>query len=134
MLDWRRMRPLRSFVGVAAMLALALAPAALAQAPVSAGPAAISPASALPAFEVVSVKPFRPTGPWHRLAQFDPQRMYIEGMATVELINLAYSLNGNQLTGLPDWAQYSRDHLIRSPASRNSPPAKPKCCSCSAAC
>ena len=93
------------------MLALALAPAALAQAPVSAGPAAISPASALPAFEVVSVKPFRPTGPWHRLAQFDPQRMYIEGMATVELINLAYSLNGNQLTGLPDWAQYSRDHL-----------------------
>jgi len=105
------MTPSRSFIAAAALLAVALAVAALAQSPVSTIPAANAPASALPAFAVVSVRPFRPTGPWHRPAQFDPQRLYIEGMAPVELINLAYSLNGNQLAGLPAWAEFSKDHL-----------------------
>ena len=106
------------------MLALALVSAALAQAPVSTVPAANTPASALPAFEVVSAKPFRPTAPWPRSAQFDPQRLYIEGMNPVELINLAYSLNDNQLTGLPVWAQssgnslYSITGVTEKPASR----------------
>lgn len=94
------------------MLALGLALLALAQAPAISGPSADAPASALPAFEVVSVKRFRhPAGPWHRAARFDPQRLYIEGMAPVELIDLAYSLNRNQLTGLPSWAQFSRNSL-----------------------
>ena len=81
--------------------------------------------SSLPAFDAVSVKPFvYPNRPWNRSAQIDPQRLYIEGMAPVELIELAYSLNSNQLTGLPRWAQYSRDSLYTIAATTDKPTGK----------
>lgn len=89
-----------------------------------AGATAQTPAS-LPAFDVVSVKPFvYQNRPWHRAAQFDPQRLYIEGMAPVELIELAYSLNQNQLTGLPQWAQFSNDSLYSITATTDEPADK----------
>src|SRR6185437_11664666 len=81
--------------------------------------------SSLPAFDAVSVKPFAfPNRPWNRRAQIDPQRLYIEGMAPVELIDLTYSLNSNQLTGLPQWAQYSRDSLYTIAATTDKPTGK----------
>ena len=45
-------------------------------------------------------------------------------MAPVELINLAYSLNRNQLTGLPDWAQFSHDSLYSITATTDKPTSK----------
>jgi len=79
----------------------------------------------LPAFEVVSVRPFHFSGrPWDRDAHFDPQRLYIQGMAPVELIDLAYGLNRNQLTGLPAWAQFSHDSLYSITATTGKPASK----------
>jgi uncharacterized protein (TIGR03435 family) len=60
------------------------------------------------------------------MALFDPQRLFIEGMAPVELINLAYSLNGNQLVGLPEWGQYSLDHLFSVTGITKSPATRPQ--------
>jgi uncharacterized protein (TIGR03435 family) len=81
--------------------------------------------AALPSFDVVSVRKFQYTGrPWHRAAAIDPQRLYIQGMAPVELINLAWSLNRNQLTGLPRWAQYSEDSLYSITATTSKPTSK----------
>jgi len=45
-------------------------------------------------------------------------------MAPVELIDLAYSLNGNQLTGLPQWAQYSRNSLYSITATTDKPTSR----------
>lgn len=82
-------------------------------------------AGPLSEFDVVSLKPFHNNGrPWRRDAQFDPQRLYIEGMAPVEMINLAYSLNLNQLVGLPDWATFSDDHLYSITATTDKPTSK----------
>ncbi|MGH9480508.1 MAG: TIGR03435 family protein [Terriglobales bacterium] len=78
--------------GVAIWLAFVLAAAAA---------AAQAPLPPLPAFDVVSVRPFKPTAPWHRLPQYDPQRLYIEGMYTSELIREAYEVNFNHIAGLP---------------------------------
>jgi uncharacterized protein (TIGR03435 family) len=59
----------------------------------------------LPAFDAVSVKPFTPTGPWHRDPQVNPKRLYIEGCSPLEMIVFAYGLDYNQIERLPDWAQ-----------------------------
>jgi len=88
------------------VLIVALATLGLAQAARSPLP------TTMPTLDVVSVKPFQFTGrPWHRDAKIDPQRLYIEGMAPIELINLAYSLRANQLAGLPAWAKFSHQSL-----------------------
>ncbi|HXE30880.1 MAG TPA: TIGR03435 family protein [Terriglobales bacterium] len=68
-----------------------------------------TPAKPLPAFDVTSVRPFKPTGPWHRQARYDPQRLTIEGMSPMELIQEAYGVNTNQIVGLPDWASWVRN-------------------------
>ncbi len=62
-------------------------------------------APSLPAFDAVSVKPFVPTGPWRRIPQVNPKRLYIEGCTPMEMIVYAYGINYNQLDRLPDWAQ-----------------------------
>jgi uncharacterized protein (TIGR03435 family) len=46
-----------------------------------------------------------PTGPWHRIPQVNPKRLYIEGCTPMEMIVYAYGINYNQLDRLPDWAQ-----------------------------
>jgi len=58
-----------------------------------------------PAFDAVSIKPFVPTGPWHRDPQVDPQRMFLEGMTPEEMIVYAYQLRSNQLVGMPEWSE-----------------------------
>ena len=65
----------------------------------------LTQAPSLPAFDAVSVKPFVPTGPWHRIPQVDPKRLYIEGCTPMEMIVYAYGINNNQVDRLPDWAQ-----------------------------
>ncbi|HXR96532.1 MAG TPA: TIGR03435 family protein [Terriglobales bacterium] len=64
---------------------------------------------ALPAFDVTSVRPFVPHGPWHRAARYDPQRLTIEGMSPMELIEEAYGVGADQIAGLPDWAYWVRN-------------------------
>lgn len=107
---WRR--------GLVAMFALLSAAASSPQS----GAAAQTTTAPLPAFDAVSVKQFVfQNRPWNRRAQIDPQRLYIEGMAPVELIELAYSLNSNQLTGLPQWARFSHDSLYTIAATTEQP-------------
>ncbi|MGH9482953.1 MAG: TIGR03435 family protein [Terriglobales bacterium] len=81
--------------GAAILLALAVGVVAAAQAPSQ------PPPPALPAFDVVSVRPFKVTGPWHRGPVYDPERLTIEGMYLQELIREAYQVNYNQIVGLP---------------------------------
>ena len=73
-------------------------------------PVGFEVASSLSAFGSVSVKPFVPTGPWHRIPQVNPKRLYIEGCSLWEMIVYAYGINYNQIDGLPEWAkrQYFR--------------------------
>ncbi|MGH9483141.1 MAG: TIGR03435 family protein [Terriglobales bacterium] len=76
----------------------------------------------LPAFDAVTVKPFVPTGPWHRIPQFDPQRLYLEGSSPLEMIVYAYGINYNQVDRLPDWTQRQYFQVIGvtdKPASKN---------------
>jgi uncharacterized protein (TIGR03435 family) len=61
-----------------------------------------TPAPSLPAFDVTSV-------PWHRNARYDPERLTIEGMSPMELIQEAYGVNTDQIAGLPDWAYWARN-------------------------
>jgi len=82
----------------------------------------VTQAPSLPAFDAVSVKPFVPTGPWHRNPQLDPKRLYMEGCSPEEMIVYAYGINYNQIEGLPEWARrqyFQVEGVTEKPTARD---------------